>query len=95
MANENFSVPLSSWTLITASDVTALRAQVVGGGAVLLMATAGAVPPESDGGALRLDSGQAISADMELSAMFPGVAGASRVYAKAEGQRAILSVSHA
>lgn len=93
-SNTTITLTASVWTQITAGDVTALRVQNQGGYEVRLKATVGAVPPTDSAGALILQPYAAISADYALSSIWPGVAGANRVYALCDAPVSV-SVSHA
>jgi hypothetical protein len=92
--NTDISIPPRMWTLLTNSDVSALRIQVLGRVGVLLKATVGAVPPTSLTGGVSLAPGGGLTADQTLAQLFPGVPGANRVYAYATGGT-VVSVSHA
>jgi len=95
MANTDITCPAGEWTLLTDSDVTALRVQNTAPTAIFLMGTVGATAPSSTAGAMRLDAGAVLLADVLLADLFPGVSGANRVYAYSEYQGATVSVSHA
>ena len=90
--NANIPLDPSVWTQITNADVTALRVQSLSGCTIRLMATAGAVAPTDDEGALTLMPNAILASDLTLADLWPGVAGANRVYAKGAGD---VSVSHA
>lgn len=92
--NIDIALPAGGWVLLTNSDVTALRVELKQGIRVDLMATVGAVPPSSTSGSLVLERGAILSADIDLTATFTGVAGANRVYAFS-GYGGLISVSHA
>ena len=82
------------WTEITVGDVTNITFQVTAGGTVLIQATTGSAP-SSDAASLTYKTGQG-EANRALSDLFPGVASADRVFAKAVGtDRASVFVSHA
>ena len=92
--NDNVTLAAGAWTQITDGDVTALRVQNVGTGAIWIKARVGAGALASLGGAICLDSMVAIGADMTLADLFPGIAGANRVYAWSDNG-GLVSVSHA
>jgi hypothetical protein len=92
--NLNIPCPAGVWTLLTDAAVTALRVQNSSGLNVHLMATVGLVPPTDTSGSLTLGPQQTLAADLSLAQLWPGVAGANRVYAYAF-LNASLSVSHA
>lgn len=92
--NGDILLVAGQWTLITANNVTALRAQNKTGNTVQLMATVGEVSPASDGGALNLREFETLAADLTVAQLWPGVSGANRVYAKCQFPIQI-SVSHA
>jgi hypothetical protein len=78
-------IPAGSWTLLTPQDVTDVRVQCVGRGAVLLQATASTVAPASDEGAVVLYRYPPLAiAGAPLASFFPGVPGCNRHWAFAE-----------
>ena len=91
--NATVAVPARTWTQLTNADVSAIRVQNINGYTIEIMGTVGAVAPTSDAGAIVLAAGQAIAADLTLAQLFPGVAGANRVYAFSDAP-ALVSVSH-
>lgn len=92
--NDNVTLAAGAWTQITDGDVTSLRVQNVGTGAIWIKARVGAGALASLGGAICLDPLMTIGADMTLAELFPGVSGANRVYAWSD-MGGIASVSHA
>lgn len=92
--NDNVTLPAGVWTQITDGDVTALRVQNIGSGAVFIKARVGAGALSSLGGAICLDALGMIPATTPLADLFPGVSGANRVYALSDAG-GIVSVSHA
>ena len=92
--NTDVSIPARTWTSITVNDVTAIRAVNLGTSPILLMATVGATPPVSTAGAIPLMPKEVLAADLTLAQLWPGTAGANRVYAYADAAVAV-SVSHA
>lgn len=91
----------AAWVQITNSDVSALRVQLLDGESVWLKATVGAVAPAEVvagtlPGGIRLTSAlPVIAANLFLSELFPGVPGATRVYAYTSAKNVTLAVSHA
>ncbi|HMT45530.1 MAG TPA: hypothetical protein PKE59_00285 [Novosphingobium sp.] len=92
--NDDVTLPAGAWTLITNSDVTALRVQNLGSGAVYIKARVGAGAVSSRAGSICLDSLAMLPATTPLADLFPGVEGASRVYALSDSG-GVVSVSHA
>jgi hypothetical protein len=95
MANATISIPAKTWTALNSTDVTAIRIQNWGKSPAYIMATTGAAPTANDiSGSIMLQPGVIITADIEITAMFPGVTGADRFFAYS--LKAIeLSISHA
>jgi hypothetical protein len=91
--NENVNLPASAWTLLTASNVAAARVVATSPNDIHLIATAGTDAPSGMGGAVLLPSGQMLAADLTLAHLFPGVAGANRLWAFSQ-VACTLSVSH-
>ena len=98
--NTDVSLTADTWTQLTASDVTALRVQNMTRFVVIIQATVGATPPagatlaDQIKGGIRLLPDMGIATDLTLATMFPGVAGATRVYATC-AYNVDVSVSHA
>lgn len=92
--NDNVTLAAGAWTQLTDGDVSAIRVQNVGTGAIWIKARVGAGALTTLGGAICLDALMTIGADMSLSDLFPGVSGANRVYAWSESG-GLASVSHA
>lgn len=92
--NADVSIPARTWTQLTNGNVTELRLQVQGRFGIRIKATAGEVPPTNTGGSIEIRPGDGIAGDQTLAQLFPGVAGANRVYAYANGPTSV-SVSHA
>ncbi len=89
--NENVEVPAKTWTELTNTDVTEITFQV--GDPVHIVGTVGATPPTSVGGSIRYPEGTG-ERNVALSELFPGVSGATRVYAWSFSGSAV-TVSHA
>jgi hypothetical protein len=95
--NTTITCAAGAWTLLTDSNVTALRVVHLGTEGIWLQATVGATPPSGlagTAGALPLLPNQILAADLSLADLFPGVSGANRVYAYAPALTKV-SVSHA
>ena len=90
--NTDVAVVPGSWTQVTDADVTAITLQVRGA-PVRVKATVGAVAPTTDVGAFLLEGGEGLSG--YLADYWRGVAGANRVYAKAQNFASTVAVSHA
>lgn len=93
--NTTLALPIATWTQLTDADVSAFRLQIIRGGPVQLMATVGAVPPASLAGAITLSDAAILPANLLLAELWPGVAGASRVYAYTGSGGTTVSLSHA
>ena len=95
--NETLTLASDQWMQLTNGDVTALRVENQGTRHVYLQATAGGgTAPTSTSGALSLGPAGVVAADLTLAQLWPGVAGANRVWAyQAEGIVVPVSVSHA
>ena len=93
--NTTLALPIATWTQLTDADISAIRVQIITGGPVQLMATVGAVPPGSAAGAITLSGTAILSANLLLAELWPGVAGANRVYAYTGSGGTTVSLSHA
>jgi len=92
--NTNVLVAANQWTLLTSADVTDITVQLVSGQEVILTAAVGATPPAADSDAgVRIYAGQGFKNE-PLTDLFPGVAGANRIYAKSRLADATVFVSH-
>lgn len=91
----------AAWQQITNSDVSALRVQLLDGESVWLKATVGAVAPAAvvagtlPGGIRLTPALPVIAANLLIAELFPGVPGATRVYAYTSAKNVTLAVSHA
>ena len=94
--NTSFIVNNTAYTLLTNSDVTAIRVQNQSGVQVLVQVNTSATLPTSDAGAILLNPWEGLDASLTLAQLFPGVS-ATRVFAKTAsfGAGAQVSVSHA
>jgi len=90
--NTTLSVPAGTWTQITDADVTNVTFQNIGGVAMFVAGTAGAVVPTSTIGSLQYGPRQG-EANVDLADLFPGVA-ATRIYVFATSNIEVF-VSHA
>ncbi|WP_420023759.1 hypothetical protein ACN9JG_06265 [Cereibacter azotoformans] len=91
MRNDDVMVLAGTPTELTNAAAAAVRVQASAD--ILLQATTGPAPT-SWAGALRLGAGETLAADLTLAQLWPGVAGASRLWAMAD-QSVSVSVSHA
>lgn len=94
MANKDVLCQAGQWTLLTNTDVTAIRVQNPGERTILLMATATASEPQDNAGSVRLYPQSILLPDTDLASLFPGVSNAARVYAYST-YTTVISVSHA
>ena len=92
--NATIELPAKTWTELTAGNVTTLRVQNLGHQPIMILATVGSVEPTSRDGGLMIQPGFGLTADVTLEHLFPGVAGANRVWAVSPISGA-ASVSHA
>ena len=92
--NTTVTLTARTWTQVTNSDANAVRVANLGTEPIWVMATVGAVAPTSFAGGLPLLTGQVMAADLSLAQLFPGVAGANRVYVYSP-YASQVSVSHA
>lgn len=91
--NTTKSVAAATWTQLTDANITTITFQNISGNFVLIKGTVGAVAPTDLSGAIRYNPGQG-ERNVALSDLFPGVAGANRVYAYAVDGASVV-VSHA
>lgn len=91
--NTTLSITASTWTLLTDSNVSSITFQNVGSNHILVKGTVGATPPSNSNGAIRYNPGQG-ERNVLLTDLFPGVSGATRIYAWAEAATPVV-VSHA
>ena len=87
------AIPAGVWTQITDADATAVAFQNASGYAILIKGTAGATAPTNKAGAYIYNPGQGERAT--IADLFPGIAGANRLWALAEGFNGAVVVSHA
>lgn len=92
--NTTITCEAGEWTLLTNGPVDAIRAVHLGTEGIWLQAAVGLNPPASTAGAVPLLPNQVLAADISLVQLFPGIAGADRVYAFAPATTKV-SVSHA
>jgi hypothetical protein len=85
------------WVQLTNANATSCRVQNRSGYPILLQATAGAISPTGTGAAIELLPFQTLTSDVLFAHVWPGVAGANRLwgFAAASPGLAIVSVSHA
>ena len=91
--NTTITLAAKAWTQLTDANVTTITLQNVGGNFLLIKGTVGATPPTNLDGALRYSPGQG-ECNRPLLDLFPGVSGANRIYAWADGITPV-TVSHA
>lgn len=91
MAHDDVKISPDTWTQLTSGDVSAIRVQSLDYYPVKIQATATSTAPTSDAGAMVLERGDVIAANLTLADLFPGVSGAARVWAKGTGR---VSYSH-
>lgn len=95
--NADVTLIAGQWTELTDGDVTAIRVTNRGTAEPLLQATTGSAPTnDSSGraGSIPLAPFATLAADLTLAQLWPGVAGADRVFAWTD-RACTLSVSHA
>lgn len=91
--NTNKGLISDAWTQLTDANVTRITFQNVGTGFILVKATATAVAPTNRDGALRYNPGQGERA-VNLADLFPGVTGATRLWAYSHHGAGEAFVSH-
>lgn len=77
--NTTVALTANTWTQLTDGNVTAMRALNLGTDSIWVQATVGAVAPSNTNGAVSLAPGKVEI--LTLATMWPGVAGANRIYA--------------
>ena len=87
------SSPPKEWVELTTADVSEITFQNVGNGTMWVKATVGSVEPTSTSGSLEYPGG-AREVDVLLSDLFPGIAGANRLWAYSDVGTTV-AVSHA
>jgi len=92
--NDNVTIPRAVWTQLTNANATAIRVQSVSGSEMRLQATNGTTAPTTQVGTIALTGGAVLAADLTIAQLWPGVAGANRVWAFAN-TASVASVSHA
>jgi hypothetical protein len=91
--NSTVSLAPGTWVELTAGDVTNITFQNVGDDDILVKAAVGAVAPADASGSFKYLPAQG-EVNGAIAELFPGIAGANRVYAWSEsGTR--VAVSHA
>lgn len=91
--NTTINTTANAWVQLTDANIATITFQNVGSNHILIKATVGAVAPTSTDGAIRYNPGQG-ERNGALTDLFPGVAGANRVYAYATEVVPVV-VSHA
>jgi len=92
--NNNVDIPLATWTQLTNANASAIRVQSVSATEMMLQATNGVTAPTTLVGVIVLTGGNVLAADLTIAQLWPGVAGANRVWAFANAV-SVASVSHA
>jgi len=92
--NNNVEIPRAVWTQLTNANALAIRVQSVSATEMMLQATNGVTAPTTLLGAIVLTGGNVLAADLTIAQLWPGVAGANRVWAFAS-TASVASVSHA
>ena len=92
--NDNVEIPPAVWTQLTNANASSIRVQSVSGSEMMLQATNGTTAPTTQVGTIVLGGGNVLAADMTIAQLWPGVAGANRVWAFAN-TASVASVSHA
>ena len=90
--NTTISIPANTWTQISDANVTVMRVCSLGTEPISLQATVGATPPSNLLGVVPIIPREVRVVD--LAQLWPGVAGANRVYAYSS-VAAKISVSNA
>jgi hypothetical protein len=91
--NTTINTTANAWVQLTDANIATITFQNVGSNHILIKATVGAVAPTSTAGSIRYNPGQG-ERNGALTDLFPGVAGANRVYAYATEVVPVV-VSHA
>jgi len=92
--NDNVEIPRAVWTQLTNANASAIRVQSVSATEMMLQATNGVTAPSTLLGVIVLAGGNVLAADLTIAQLWPGVAGANRVWAFAN-TATVASVSHA
>lgn len=92
--NDNIVLPRGEWTELTNANTTAISVTNLGAHTFYLKATVGSVVPTNRDGSRPLRSGETLAADLTISQLWPGLAGANRVWGIADAGCSV-SVSHA
>lgn len=95
--NAIVTIPVRTWTELTANDCTAVAVQAQSAYPILLTATTGAAPaaaPDASLATYVLSPGDLLPASVWLADLWPGVTGAKRLWAWSEGSGARAAVSH-
>ena len=91
--NDTTELPAREMTLLTISDVEALRAQNIGRSTVWFVGAPDTTPPANVSGGIKREPGEAITASDSLADLFPGVPNVARVFGYSESA-GLVSVSH-
>jgi len=91
--NTTISVPASTWTLLTNSDVVSATFQNVGSNHIVIKATTSTVAPTDLTGGFRYNPGQG-ERNILMIDLFPGISGADRIWAWSPDGSSVV-ISHA
>lgn len=78
--NTTINLTANTWTQLSDGNVTVMRVMNLGTESIWVQATVGEVAPTTTNGAIAVKPGE-ISI-LTLATMWPGVAGANRIYAR-------------
>jgi hypothetical protein len=92
--HDTLTLDANTWKALTSGTITAGRFTNLSGAPVWLQATAANTAPTSRVGAVPLQPGLSIAADLTLAQMFPGVTSAAYLWGYCE-MGGSMSVSHA
>jgi hypothetical protein len=91
----SYIVPKWTWTMLTDADATTVTFINSGGATMLVEATAGTTAPATIAGAYPYRPGQGENSAVTLAVLFPGVAGANRLWAYGRDDTTSCEISHA
>jgi hypothetical protein len=92
--NTTINLVAGTWTQLTDADTTAITFQVYSTAPVFIRGTVDETAPTTTAGAFAYSSYQG-ERDATLAGLFPGVAGAKRVWAFCPASGASVAFSHA
>jgi len=94
MANVTINVRQREWKLLTDSDITSARFQVLATPGLFIQGSNGTDAPTTTQGAIFYEHGEG-EVDRALSEIFPGITDANRLWAFMPHGSGAVSVSHA